>query len=291
MKLSMGLETAKSALHTEDDREAARILKELGFDGVDFSFCHYDSKGDFLSEEILQEMRRSAAIIKEEGLSFCQSHLPYLPGHETLPGGYQAYEALFLPKFIRSLEFCGEIGCHVAVIHLYFEEDGNATFRGNVATIAKLMPYLEKYKITLAIENIYGGGDAYLDCHISRAEDIMKYIEYFRHPQLGICLDTGHSVCCKQDTLAMARTFGSHLAALHVNSSSGRDSHLIPGSLAKWIDYNSYEELSAVLKEIGYKGAYNMELYSGCFPAEAKVGLPYLQVAAGVGKYYAGLAD
>ena len=93
----------------------------------------------------------------------------------------------------------------------HFEEDAKNTFEGNVATISKLLPYLEKYQITLAIENIYGGGDSYLDCHISKAEDIMKYIEYFNHPLIGTCIDTGHTVCTKCNTLEMARTYGKHL--------------------------------------------------------------------------------
>lgn len=290
MKLSTSLDTAKNALHTADDAAAAKVLKELGFDGVDFSFCGYDA-GTFLSDETREKLLGQAAAIRAAGLDFCQCHLPYLPGDRVIPGGYQGFEDCFLPMYIRCLEICGEIGCHIAVIHLYFEDDAEATFRGNVAMITKMMPYLEKYGITLAIENIYGGGDAYLDCHISCAADIMRYVEHFNSPLVGVCLDTGHAVCCRQDTLEMARTFGKSLTALHINASSGRDSHLIPGSLLKWIDYNDYEELSAVLKGNGYKGAYNLEITAGRYPAEANVGLPFLQIAAGVGRYYAGLAE
>ena len=249
-----------------------RIMRDAGFQGIDFSFCEqWDKPEKFLSEEYRQELLSLAKNIREVGMEFPQCHLPYLPGDVVIGDGtYQAFEDWFLPMYIRSLEICSEIGCRVAVIHLYFEKDAQATFLGNIALMKKLLPYLEQYDVTLAIENIFGGGQAYENCHISLPEDILRYVTELNHPKIGICLDTGHANLFKLNVVEMARRYGSHLVAMHIHGNGGEDEHLVPGLAPTWVDFTDYYELAKALKEIGYPGSFNLEIGFSTLPMRAR---------------------
>ena len=154
--------------------------------------------------------------------------------------------------------------------------------------LEKLMPVLEETKVILAIENTFGGGEAYADDGTTTAEQIMTYVEHFASPYLGVCLDSGHAVCTGQNAEEMVRRFGKALKATHLNSSSARDSHLIPGSLYSWIDPIDYKALIRLMKNEGFEGVLNLELSSGTFPRIPAVGKCYLQLTYSAVSAFAG---
>lgn len=284
MKLSIGIGTAATALGLPA-RDAAKVIKSIGFTGVDFDFCNYNLK-NFCTDEVTNSVRNAMKEIVEEGLQISQSHLHYLPGNFYGDDRYGQFEEEYLQAYIRSIELCGEFGCKIAVIHLYFEDSREKTFNGNITMIKKLLPHLEKHGVTLAIENIFKGGEEYLDCFVSSAKDILEYVNYFNSPYVGACLDTGHANCRKLQAIEMAKEFGEHLVALHMNSNSCRDLHLIPGTCATWVDPTDYGKFAKVLKDIDYKGPYNLEIGCGQWPHNPKTGLPYLQLTYAVSEEY-----
>lgn len=280
MKLSMKL------IHlAETERESLRMIKTAGFDGIDFSFYeNMQDKEKFLSEENFRKFSEQAKMIREEGLEICQCHLPYLNGERQIQGiPYPEYEACFLPMMIRSLELCHEMECHVAVIHLYFVRDPQVTYESNLCLMKKLLPYLEKYDVTLAIENIYGGGSKYENSNVSFPEDILRYVTEMNHPRIGICLDTGHANIFHLDVVEMARKYGKYLVATHIHSNTGQDDHLIPGTIAKWHDPTDYRRLAQVMQENGYSGSFNLEINLAPLPKSAQKAFVQLAYDAAIG--------
>ena len=290
MKISTSLELG-ARIDRVSFRESARMMKRAGFDGVDFSLCRDQTEPEKqLSPEWMQDVRLRAEALKAEGLEIAQCHLPYIGNHIERPGdgGYGDYEAFVLPGLLRALEACGEIGCHVAVIHPYFDPmSRTATRSGNLRLIEKLMPGLEKYDVKLALENIWGTN--YSDTGTSRAEDILPLIEAAGSERVGACIDTGHANVFSLDIAAMARLFGKKLFALHVNGNAGKDEHVIPYSMSGWCEKMDYYAFSAALKAIGYQGYYNLEISCGDLPAG--VGQPFLNYAAAVARALADLAE
>ena len=290
MKISTSLELG-ARIDRVSFRESARMMKRAGFDGVDFSLCRDQTEPEKqLSPEWMQDVRLRAEALKAEGLEIAQCHLPYIGNHIERPGdgGYGDYEAFVLPGLLRALEACGEIGCHVAVIHPYFDPmSRTATRSGNLRLIEKLMPGLEKYDVKLALENIWGTN--YSDTGTSRAEDILPLIEAAGSERVGACIDTGHANVFSLDIAAMARLFGKKLFALHVNGNAGKDEHVIPYSMSGWCEKMDYYAFSAALKAIGYQGYYNLEISCGELPAG--VGQPFLNYAAAVARALADLAE
>lgn len=285
MEISIGFEMARG-LFSGDMERAAREIKAAGFDGVDIAF--YESPLEQVeTKQWAAEVQQESEIIRNAGLEISQSHLHYQPSHEQLgDGNYDVFEHVFFPVWLREIQMCDKIGCRTTVAHLYFCDDPQKTIDGNMRLLEKLLPELQRHNVTLAIENIYGWGEQYADCGTTTAAQIMKYIDAFKSEYIGACLDSGHAVCTGNDPLQMARDFGRNLRVVHINSSSGRDTHLLPGMLPSWIDPTDFYNLSNELKKVGFAGAYNLEVFPGNFPSEPEIGQAYLTLAARLAKRF-----
>lgn len=265
-----------------DAYESACLMKQAGFDGIDLSMAAHSTEPELLLQPEWQRLIvEQAQSAQRAGLDVAQCHLPYYPGHLPLPGdgSWQAFEAMFLPSYRRALETCALVGCPIAVMHPFFDEkSATHTREGNLRMLEKLLPDLERCGVALALENVYGL--SYADSHVTRAEEILPLIEAFDHPLIGACIDTGHANIFGLDISDMARQYGHHLIALHVNGNSGKDEHLIPYSCSSWCENMDFHAFSATLKDIGYTGYYNLEIASGNLPAS--VAGPFYAYAAAV---------
>ena len=129
----------------------------------------------------------------------------------------------------------------------------------NIQRLLRLIPVAEKHGVVLAIENTYNG-ESYGDSYISSYEDFMFYMDYFKSPSLGICLDTGHAIIRKENPLELFRRLKKHIVALHLHTTTENyDLHAIPFTLPYGEKIDWYE----LIKEIAdseYQGTLNFEL-------------------------------
>lgn len=117
-----------------------------------------------------------------------------------------------------------------------------------INSLEDLLPVAEKAKVKIAVENMpyrYGSG-----------EDIMKIINDFDSPWLGVCLDTGHAKLAGglQENLEVVK---ERLFDLHINDNTGvRDSHLqAPYGTIDWSLFLKS------LEKTGFDGPMNIEAY------------------------------
>ena len=282
MKISIG---NMSGVTTLSPIANAKILKSIGFDGLDFGFAWQYSPTNIFNPGVDEGILKRAEEYKKIGLEISQSHLHYETHYG--PGLYPEFEKKFLNAFIKEIELCGEMGCPIAVLHTYYEKDREATIKGNKTLFDKLLPHLEKHKVKLALENVFGGGDdEYGRYNNATAEDFMVYFEDYKSPYLGACLDTGHSTCVGESPIEMAKTYGKYLFALHMNCNDGRDIHMIPGFIYPFADPTDWQEFANTLKEIDYKGTYNLEIAGGGFPHDPISGISFFQLAYNTSNKY-----
>ena len=252
--------------------DSLKMIRDCGFDGVDFSRWYY-SQGDDAPlkkdnwREFVLEMRR---LLDENGLCVPQAH-----AHWRHEGQLQRDFSYTLPGeiFARNIEACHMLGCDKLVFHPiqhFFPIENEAETRqkvmdANVAWFSALLPVAEKFGVQLLIENIFDyqhvqAPDA-PQIPMSRGEDLMYVIEKINHPLVQICLDTGHANIAGADIPAMIRLFGDHLRALHLQDNYGKiypiyeDIHQFPGLCRL-----NWAAIFAALKETGCSASLNMEI-------------------------------
>ena len=141
MKTSISLEHGVQAGLTY--AESAKILKSVGFGGIDLDLTHNQSEPEkVLSDEWMNEALSMAKAARDAGLEIAQSHLPYYPGHLENPGdgSDEAFEAFMLPMYEQGLKACKLAGCKIAVKHPYYHLNSfERTVEGNVRLIRRLL--------------------------------------------------------------------------------------------------------------------------------------------------------
>ena len=275
MKRSIGFDAALRIWDGDVER-AIESLVLAGFDGVDLGFCEQPMEA-VGTPQWREDWIGLAGKLRQAGLEPLQCHLHYQPSHEVWgDGSYGQFAAAYLPIWEQELALCGDLGCPLAAIHLYTCPDPAETFRANV----------ERNRVVLAIENLYANGEEYGDCGTTTVAQLLAYLDRFPSPWLGACLDTGHAICTGQDALDMARQLGPRLKATHINSSSGRDTHLLPGMLPGWIEPTDFAALAQILRNSGFTGPFNLEVTPGTMPADPVIAQAWLNLAAALARKY-----
>ena len=274
-------------------RESLKLMKQAGFEGIDLSLCRYMGEPEkFLTEEWTRAVLEKAHIAKEEGLEIAQCHLPYGPGHLENPGdgSAKAFGEVWLPMYLHALEAAEKVGVKIAVIHPMYHEGGRqATIDANVYLGEQMRPALERSGIKLAFENVFVRRERkYIRGYVEEAE-VIRAIADALGDIAGICMDTGHANIFRFDISEYAKVLGDKLICLHVNANSGEDEHIIPLTGAAWCERMDFVTFSETLKQIGYRGWYNLEIAGGRFPGQAA--RPFYEYAAIVARHLADIAQ
>lgn len=242
------------------DKEIVDILKDAGFDAIDYSFfdvqrCNPDvSDGEY--RERYTELRKYA---EDKGLYFNQSHAPHPSSLMD-----EAFTKRRFDELVTSLKNSSYLGVRNIIIHplqhlrYYTNENTETLYEMNMAFFARLLPYCEEYGITICTENMwqyYGDSKRVWDSTCSRAEEFVRYVDGVNSPYLKACVDIGHTVLVGENPVKMIKTLGNRVAALHVHDNDGiRDEHTVPfHGIVKW------NEVARALKEIGYNGEITLE--------------------------------
>ena len=263
---------------------SAEMLADAGFQGVDLSMTMdmMDTKKVFSPEWRAAIVARAKAA-KAAGLEIAQCHLPYYPNHIAYPGDgkYEDFEAFMLPRYELGLSICAEIGCPVGVTHPYSNVSSAAdTHNGNLRLLEKITPKLDKFGVRLALENLWA--KEYKWSHMSSATEILSVINECGSPLVGACIDTGHANIFSLNIADMARTYGDRLFALHVNGNAGKDEHTIPYAMSGWCELIDFNAFVRALKDIDFKGFFNLELSTGGLPKGTAQ--PFLNFAGAVAR-------
>ena len=281
MKISTSLDHAIK-IDKVSSRESARIMKKVGFEGIDLALCHdMSDPANVLAPHWADRVFEDAEAARAEGLEIAQCHLPYECPQDTV----HEYAEVWTEALIHSIKIAHDAGAKIAVIHpATCIGDPEATHRENVAFFRTFVPYLEKYDMQLAVENVFIRRNAKnMESYVGSAPELMAIINEVNCDRIGICLDTGHANIYRHKPGEMVRAFGKKLFALHVNGNcSTIDEHLIPGIILPWCEKMNYDDFYAALKEIEFPGFFNMEISSTVLPqgcAEA-----YLHIAAAVAR-------
>ena len=208
--------------------EMIDICLEAGFYGFEGYL-----EGIFDTTE--KELVRYGEMIKRAGLSIDTFHLPYKkPLLDDIAALYETDRRRNVDKFKSWIEKSVALGSTVGILHpggrgYSCDVEGMETLCSQSdKSIQELLKFGEQFGYKLALENMPPFIEGKLG---SRNEHMTRLFEKNRHPNLGFCLDTGHSLMSYgENAISTFETMKDNLLAFHLADNGGdRDSHLQPG--------------------------------------------------------------
>jgi len=249
--------------------ECYKKMKEHGFSCADFDMSDtYGWPYDAPEEEVVSEFSRERKLAEEAGIEIWQVHGPWrFPLMEETEEGRVKY----LEILKKSIRYTAVLGCKNWVIHPVmpcgWEDPGREeeTWRVNVDFFTELVKTAKECGVTICIENMPFG-----NLSVSRPESIMKLVNTINDDNFKICMDTGHIGIFEDLSIGDAvRCFGDKLQVLHVHDTiPGKDIHIMP-----YFGKINWEEFLTALKEIGFKGVFNLET-----PSSKNIDTPVFEI-------------
>lgn len=246
----------KSALQPRRFELAAlgyRKMRAAGFDCADLNaLCNINNEFYTSDLETAKAMAvREREIAASEGIRIHQVHGPWPTDDKTAE---KRLEKIAIME--RAIRLTPSFGTKYLVIHpdmpFGWGEEPDAAFarETNAALFRAILPIAEEVGVLVCLENMPMRHHA-----LSPAIAMYEFVREVNHPNLVMCLDTGHANVFGHDCGEIVRTIAPVLKVLHVHDNMGdRDSHLYPfAGTVNW------ENFTDALREIGFDGVMSME--------------------------------
>ena len=261
MKLGTGLDFSVNLDMT--DAEKYETMAKLGFHSADFSLMrsYKDPLWQLSDDELKEQMSYIRKIANENGIVIGQTHAP----DDMLGGNQRGDKKMRLHAVIQAIKASSFLGAPYIVIHpiiFAYKSDKKLYEEAkqmNMEFFSSLIPYLEKYNIKVAIENLFSYNPVlrrHCRSTCSTAEDVIDYIETLNSDRFVACLDTGHANLAGQDPVEMIYKLGNkHLHVTHIHDNYFTiDAHMMPGmGNIDWIS------IAKALHDIQFEGVFNYE--------------------------------
>lgn len=243
--------------------EGIRLLCDAGYDTLDLSLFEMSNDASpFNGEGWREHTAWIRALANDRGVAFNQAHAPFV----FKWGDQEVWDKIAQPRVLRSVEIAALAGAHTIIVHpihhLPYVGHEEEMHEMNVKYYQDFIPLCQKYGIKVAVENMWQRDPIrkyIIDDVGSRGTSLARLVDELNAiaPDcFTACLDVGHSVLVGEETQDAIRALGGdRLGALHVHDNDYiGDQHTLPG-----LGRMNWPEISAALKEIGYKGEFTYE--------------------------------
>ncbi len=256
MKLGI---TASVYLQNYGLRDGAKKMKMHGYDYADYQLLANTDSDFFMQDEkaLFDELAQQRQIVESEGIIFSQVHGPWCwppPASLTVSEREKC-----VADAVKGIRGTAVLGSKNFVVHplmpfgwqMFGKENVNEFFDINYDYMRKIVVEGANCGVNICLENM-----PMPDLPLGSVQQIIDFVKEINHPNLKICLDTGHTLIYNFQPGDAVRAIGKDLlSALHIHDNNGeRDQHLDPGQgIGNWDDFAS------ALHEIGFDGAVSLE--------------------------------
>ena len=267
MNLSIEIKATRNKF---GDFRAIELIREAGFDAVDYSFYGYSYESEFLSEnyrEYAKEVRRK---LDEVGLVCNQAHAPF---SAFLYGMPFSEEDKNFRDVVRAIESASILGAKCIVVHSIKIPDDKknevCVVEYNHKYYDALLPYAKKFGIKIAVETLFERDTKRMRfrSRFATPEEFNSFVGSLDPEYFTGCIDIGHvSLTYRDAEDFITRVDPRLVGALHVQDGDYRDDrHTLP-----FIGDFNWENIMKALKSINYSGDFTFELtkYTNKFPDE-----------------------
>ena len=268
------------------DEKAIKMIKEAGFDAIDYSFYWTDENTDMLSDDYKQKALEVKKILEDSKMCCVQAHAPFdLKYENTLEESDILYKRL-----VRSLEFASILGANAIIVHRISTPDEVDSYAYNQKFFKSLEPYCEKYKIHIAVENLFARSSIYQSyleekCvrnAFGKPEYLKEFINDLNSKWFVACIDIGHAALTGNEPEDFISKMDNRmLKALHVQDNDYLgDKHMIPysGKL-------NWDNITKALAKIGYNSDFTLEIVAALRSYDDDLIPEALKFAAKIGRY------
>ena len=256
------------------EEKALEMLKDAGFDGVDYSFNEFPSGEPINLSDHIKRAQKTKITLDNLGLVCEQAHSPF----------YLKYGTKFnlsdngFSDTVRSLEFAAILGAKQLVVHGIDVPENTDFVEYNFEFYKSLQPYAENCNIRIAAENLLGAVYMHPSC-------FSQFIRALKSDVFCACIDTGHAaltgIAPEEFISGMDKDI---LKCVHIQDTDGKDdSHWIP-----YQGVHNWDNIMKALADYGFEGILNMEIIHSFDNLPEELYFPLLCYTAKVGKTLAG---
>lgn len=233
-----------SELIEHDQEKNLRLIKEAGFEGVDYNLRPWQPGDDY--QTIAKEVR---ALLDKVGLRCVQAHAP----HTFTYGGALDHSNPQYRDNFNSIDFARILGAQRCVIH------GSAVPDGPLS--GQFMEYNYIYYKSFEEEakrcGIYIGVENLQRTILIRPEYLNKLIGLLESPVYYPHVDIGHALLAgTQPDVFLKKMSYLPVRGLHVHDFNVQTDHMLP-----FLGNSDWERIVKALVDIGYDGDMTMELF------------------------------
>lgn len=262
------------------DYKAAELVKEAGFDAIDYSYYWDNENERVLGDGYREYAENLKRHLDKIGIVCNQAHAPFSLEYGCV---FDISEQKYL-WLLHSIESAAILGAKNIIVHSVSVPKGVDFEEYNLNYYRSLIPYCEKFGICVSVENLfsYDSKRHHLTGKLGSPEEICRIVKKLDSPWINICVDIGHaSLTGYEPEEFIEKIDPKFLKALHVQDNDYiEDRHILPytGEL-------NWKAIMTSLKKIGYDGDLTFEIfaYLGKIPDDL---IPdALKFAVSVGKY------
>jgi len=281
-----------------------KMIKEAGFDCVDFGFDEYLPVNDVYADRINSTFERPMEVIWKDfephlkaaqkyGITFEQMHAPFpmfVEGREDLS------ERMF-SIIANTIEICSRMGGKYIVVHpvtMSYHASKQEEHDANVAVYKRLAPIAKRCGVVICLENLFLEKNYHMmegiGSDFRESAALVDELNQFSGEELfGFCFDVGHANILGKNMYQSLLLLGDRLKILHIHDNDGiSDLHTLPYSFMRsWSGVSTdWEGFLKGLKEIRYKGVLSFETFRcmESFPKELHPAV--LKLLYDTGKYF-----
>lgn len=231
-------------------KESIEKCANAGYRGLDFGFAELSLASERLrQEDWLEELAEYKILAEKLGVMFVQAHATIWDFCKD-DGAMDEKKLLFE----RSIIGAGYLGAEWLVVHP--SDGGLDTHKRNVEFFRYYAEFAEKYKVKLAIENMWGKTRSGNAKYCVAPEELLRLVEDVHRDNVKVCWDVEHGSIEKLNQREAIGLLKDYIVTTHISDEAGPDSiHILP-----YLGKADWAEILGALAEIDYRGNFNFEI-------------------------------
>lgn len=254
---------------TFGEENALKMIKNAGFDTIDYSFDTREGEEYYLGENHRKNCLKSKALMEALGLTCYQTHAPF----EFKYGQKKDETEKSYRDIARAIEGSAVLGAKVIVIHAIATPPEVDFLQYNLEYYKSFLPYAKKFGVKIAVENL-------VNSIFWTPNKLCRFVEMLDSSSFCACVDVGHAAIVGTPPENFIKGMKKGLMqCVHLHDTDGKvDRH--------WIPYQGTHDWNAVMQalaEYGFEGDLEMEIIHSYDRLDKELYAPMLAYAKQVG--------